>query len=377
MKKIVAFLVAVVMSVMSFAGLAFAGEAEEGFTIGYNYFGPASYALLALANNSEYAIEYMGDTANGVSDNYQIEQIVADVENMCNSGCDGLIIWLPVEALYITVGDICAKYEVPFVLNDKIPQDPEILAHLQENPYYVGGIAPANAIYGEEMANYAIEHGYMTTIIATSTIGDPSDTPRLERFKEIYEAAGGVILDTLHCESTDDGIMKIENSLVVNDPEFIYGTGSDWGVCAVEALKNQDMEAPVLTSGLDSQALEYEKEGKIEMISGDFWVAGYFSAVLMEAYLHGNQLLDADGKVPHIENILPFEVPGEQYELYKAVFLDNHCYSQEETMALVNGTYEEFYQAIQDYSIADRAIARVKDGSIDAAIVEAAGITIE
>lgn len=79
---------------MSFAGIASAGETEEGYTIGYNYFGPASYALLALANNSEYAIEYMGDTAYGVSDNYQIEQIIADVENMCNLGCDGLIIWL-------------------------------------------------------------------------------------------------------------------------------------------------------------------------------------------------------------------------------------------------------------------------------------------
>ena len=377
MKKLVAIILTAVMSLSIFAGAAFAEESGDGFNIGINYFGPASYALLALKNNSEVVAGYMGDTATSVSDNYQIEQIVADVENLCNSGCDGLIVWLPVEALYTTVGDICAQYEVPFVLNDKIPQDPEILAALEENPYYIGGIAPANAVYGEDIANYALEQGYMTTLIATSTIGDPSDTPRLEAFKEIYEAGGGEILDTLHCESTEDGTSKIENSLIINEPEFIYGTGSDWGIAAVNALNNSDMAIPVVTSGLDAQALEYEAQGKIEMINGDFWIAGYFSAVLLEAYLHGNQLLDENGKVPHIEFIMPFQVPEEQTELFQTIFVDNFCYSQEETEALVNGTYEDLVRAIEEFSIPERAAAKVEDGTIDAALAEAAGISLE
>jgi len=378
MKKLTALILAAVMCMTVFAGTAFAAEETEGFTIGYNFFGPASYALLALANNSEIAIADMGDTANGVSDNYQIEQIIADVENMCNAGCDGLIIWLPVEGLYPTVGEICARYEVPFVLNDKVPQDPEILAQLQENPYYIGGVAPANAVYGELIAQYALDHGYMSTLIATSTVGDPSDTPRLERFVEVYEAGGGEVIDTLYCETTEDGTTKIENSLILNDPEFIYGTGSDWGVAGVNALNNAQIDGiPILTSGLDSQALDYEVQGKIEMINGDFWIAGYFSAILMEAYLHGNQILDEEGNVPLIDDIMPFEVKPEQYELYKAVILDNPVYSQEETEALVNGTYEDFINAVYSYSFEERAAARVADGTIDASLVEAAGITLE
>ena len=146
----------------------------------------------------------------------------------------------------------------------------------------------------------------------------------------------------------------------------------------MNALNNAQIDGiPILTSGLDSQALDYEVQGKIEMINGDFWIAGYFSAILMEAYLHGNQILDEEGNVPLIDDIMPFEVKPEQYDLYKAVFLDNPVYTQEETQALVNGTYEDFINAVYSYNLEERAAARVADGTIDASLVEAAGITLE
>ena len=373
MKKLLAIVLASAMATTVFAGTAFA----EGHKVGYNYYGAGSYALLSLANNSDYVIQYMGDEAMGTNDNFQAEQIVADIENMCNAGCDGVIVWLPIEALYTTVGEICAKYEVPFILNDKIPSDPEVLAALQENPYYIGAVAPANAVYGEQIAEYALAQGYTSVLIGSSTIGDASDTPRLEAFTAAFEAGGGTVLDTLYIESVDDGTTKFENSLIVNEPDFIYGVGSDHGISAVNALANADLDIPIVTSGLDSQALEYEAEGKIEMITGDFWVCGTFSAIIMEAYLNGNQMFDADGNVPYIDDVLPFEVPAEQYELYKAVFLDTTPYSAEEIETLANGTYEELLEAIHNYSIEERAAAHVAAGTLDAAVAEAAGITIE
>jgi len=242
------------------------------------------------------------------------------------------------------------------VFNDKVP-DPEMHKTLSENPYYVGAIGPANAIYGEAIADYAIEQGYKTVLVATATIGDPTDTPRLEAFQEKFEAAGGEILDVLNCENIDDATTKIENSLIVNSPDFIYGTGSDFGIAAVNALNNAEEDIPVVTSGLDKQALDYEAQGKIQMINGDFWVCGYYAAVLLEAYLHGNQMLEEDGSIPYIDDVAPFEVPAEKYELYEEVFLNNTPYSQEETEALVNGTYEEFKEALYAYSIDERAEA--------------------
>ena len=63
-----------------------------------------------------------------------------------------------------------------------------------------------------------------------------------------------------------------------------------------------------------------------------------------------------------------------KYELYKAVYLDNNCYSKEETEALVNGTYDQFIEAINAYSLEERAKAKVADGTIDASLLEAAGL---
>ena len=60
-KRIIAIIAACAMLVTAFAGIASAEEAGEGFKVGYNYFGAGSYALLSLANNSDYAIAHMGD----------------------------------------------------------------------------------------------------------------------------------------------------------------------------------------------------------------------------------------------------------------------------------------------------------------------------
>ena len=349
------------MLIVAFAGIAAADEAEGGnYKVGYNFFGAGSFALLQLANNSEYAIKQLGDEPSSTNDNFQVEQIIADIENLCNAGCDGILIWLPVPDLYPTVAEICAKYEVPFVFNDKVP-DEEMHKSLSENPYYVGAVGADNELYGELIANYAIEQGYKSVLIATATLGDPTDTPRLEKFREIFEAAGGEVLDVLNCENVDDATSKIENSLIVNDPDFIYGTGSDFGIAAVNALNNQDMlgEVAVVTSGLDSQAIEYRMDGKIEYLNGDFWACGYYATILLEAYLHGNQMLDADGNIPYVDNVAPFLFDPADYETYQAVFLNDETtpYLAEETQAFVSGTYDELLAAMQSYSIAERAAA--------------------
>lgn len=378
-RRIIAVISLLTLLVSAFAGIASAEEADESFMIGYNFFGPGAFALLTLANNSDYVITDMGDTPLAVSDNFQVEQIVADVENMCSAGCDGVLIWLPVDALFTTIGEICARYEVPFALADKFPTDPAILEELRQNPYFIGGVSSDNVAYGKGMAEYAIEKGYKTCLISTSSIGDPSDTPKIDAFREVFEAGGGEILDILYSETSTDAQAKLESSLIINNPEIIYGPGSDYGIAAVGALDTMQMtgDVSVLTSGLDLKVLDLEKEGKIELVTGDYYIAGYFTAILMEAYLRGNQLLDEDGNVPVLTNIPPFEVSMDKYDLFQAVFMDNNCYSAAETQALVSGSYEDFVQAIQDFSIENRAKAKVAEGTIDAALLEEAGISID
>ena len=83
-------------------------DTESGsFKIGYNQLVTGDFALDALANNMETAIEGLGCEAMGVVAGGSMEQMVTDIENMISSGCDALVLWLPIDSLYLTVAQMC------------------------------------------------------------------------------------------------------------------------------------------------------------------------------------------------------------------------------------------------------------------------------
>ncbi len=362
------------------------GNTSGTYKIGYNYFGSGSYALLSLANNSKVAIDAFGNEAVGMDDEFSVEKIVQDIENMISSGADGLIIWLPAESLYLTVADICKQAEVPFVLNDKIPSDESIIKELKANPYFVGAVSPANSVYGEAIAQYALSQNLKTCIISSSGVGDASDTPRLEAFTKAFTEGGGEILAELHADAADAAQGQLEDTLVANpDPDFIYGVGSDFGIAAVSALENAgNTRAVVLTSGLDKQALSLLGNSPMKMVNGDFWICGMLSAVVLQNYLDGTPLKDANGGPVWVDNVMPFEVPADKYDLYTRFFLDEYCYSNDEIKQMSGKynpdfNYDAFIKLIQDqdYSLDKRLIQKYKESKVTADELKAVGIDVD
>ncbi len=353
----------------------------DGYTIGINCFGSSSYALLTLANNSEKVFEVYGDSTTVSDDAYQLDTLVQNIENMVAKGVDGLIVWLPTDNLYATIGQLCEENEIPFVLNDKIPTDPEVAESIIANPYFAGAVSPANAVYGEQMADFAIDQGYKSCIISSSTVGDPSDTPRLEAFIEKFEAAGGEIMDELHSDGADAGQTALEDSLLAHpDVDFVYAVGSDYGITACSVLENQgNTDIKVMTSGLDSEAVNLLESGQLEMLSGDNWVSGIYSAVILENYLDGNMLKDGEGNVPYIQDIMPFELNSDQCTLYRKCFIDNFCYTDEEieSMRTKNNAefdYNTFMEIVNSFSFTERASALCEAGVVTEDELAAAGI---
>lgn len=340
-------------------------EADNTYKIGYNYYGPGSYALTTLANNQEYVVQCFGSESQSTSDDFQVDKIVQDVENMISAGCDGLVIWLPADNLYKTVIDMCEKEKVPYVFSDKVPSDPEIIEALQNSEYFAGAVGPANAEYGSLIAEYALEQGYKTCIISTGAQGDPTDTPRIEAFKETFEAGGGTIEQIVYTDSQDNIQPYTENALVAYpDVDFVYGTGSDYGIGAADAISNQGLDAKVLTSGLDSAVLEYlcDESNAVEFVNGDYWISGTMATVALMNFLDGTPLKDADGNMVFVDDIMPFQITPDTYEEFKTTFIDNSCYSAEEIQAM-NGhynsdfNYDAFMKVISDYSLDERAAA--------------------
>lgn len=337
------------------------GEAASGdsFKIGYNFFGPGSFALDTLAGNQAHVIESFGDTAQAISDDFQVDKTVQDIENLISSGCQGLVLWLVADNLYQTVIDKCTEAKIPFVFSDKIPNDPAIKEALMNNEYFAGAVGPANAEYGALIAKYALGKGYKSCLIATGAQGDPTDTPRIEMFTKEFEAGGGKIEQVVYTDSQDNIQPYVENALIANpDVDFVYGTGSDYGIGACAAAKNQSLDTKVLCSGLDSGALELLEEGTyMEFVNGDYWVSGTMATVLLENYLHGNPIKDADGKPVWIDNIMPFEVSADMFGEFKKTFMEKPCYSSDEIAAMNGISYDEFMNIITSYSLEERLAA--------------------
>lgn len=343
-------------------------KAEDTYKIGYNYYGPGSYALTTLANNQEYVVKCLGSETQSTSDDFQVDKIVQDIENLISAGCDGLVIWLPADNLYPTVIKMCEDAQVPYVFSDKVPSDPDVIKMLQESKYFAGAVGPANAEYGTLIANYALEQGYKTCIISTGAQGDPTDTPRIEAFEEAFEAGGGKVEQVVYTDSYDNIQPYTENALVAYpDVDFVYGTGSDYGIGAADAISNQGIDAKVLTSGLDTAVLDYlcDDSKAVEFVNGDYWISGTMATVALMNYLDGTPLEDADGNKVFVDNIMPFQITPDTYDEFKTTFIDNPCYSAAEIQAMdgkynPDFNYDAFMKVISDYSLDERAAAAAK-----------------
>ena len=245
----------------------------------------------------------------------------------------------------LTLAEMCKNAKIPFVLNDKVPSDPEIRQQIMDNPYFAGAIGPDSAGYGAAAADFCIAQGYKTALISGPNVGDPTDQPRIDSFTEKFEAAGGKVLAVTYGEEADR-LQRTEDLLVTyGEVDVIYGSGGDMGITAVQALKNHpDWNTKVVTAGLDETVINMlaDPESPLVMTCGDFWVCGQYAAMILENYLNGKPLKDKDGKAIFIDDVSFFTVADNQIQAFKDTFLKQNCYSDDEIKKLSNTTYDDF-----------------------------------
>ena len=115
----------------------------------------------------------------------------------------------------------------------------------------------------------------------------------------------------------------------------------------------------------------------LEMINGDYWIAGCFSAIVLQNACAGNKLTDANGNAIWVDTIEPFEVSAETYDLYEKYFMDQSVYTEEEIQAMVGISCDEMLSIINDYSLDSRLMAKYEAGIIPADEMKAAGYDVQ
>lgn len=351
------------------------------YKVGYNVLTSSVYVLVTLGNNVKTGLSAYGDQVISIDDQASVDKVAGDIQSLIAAKCKGVAVWLMTDQLFPTVQRICDNAKVPYVLVDKVPTDPSITAALKADPYCVGAVGPANDVYGKQIAQYALQQGWKTCIIHSGPTNDPTDTPRIKAFRDAYAAGGGKVLDELHIDDNSKLQSAIASSLVAHpNPDFIYGTGSAFGHAAINALSGKGFKTSVVTSGLDTVALEdLNAKGAMKFVNGDYWISGLFASVVLQNYLDGHPLKDASGNKVWYTDIQPFTVTSDQYPLYKKFFLDQPPYTADEIKQMdgaINPSfdYNAFVKAISSYSLESRLLARYKEGKITADELKAAGM---
>ena len=351
------------------------------YKVGINYFVGAAYSLLSLLRTSEQATIAAGGEVMALDDQASIEQIIADCENMIQNGCEGIILWCPVETLIPTIADMCKDAKIPFVLSDKVPTNQSIIDELYDNPYFVGGVVPANSEYGAYAAEVALENGLKNAIVSAPMQGDGTGQPRTEGFQEVFEAGGGTVHVVVNNPSNVDSQMAVENALTAYpEAEVIFGTGSDYGKSSILAVEAKGVDVKVITCDFDETLLPLVGQGTLLGVVGDYWISGFYAGILLQNWLDGTPLLD-NGKAPWYEDVMYFSVTGDQIDLYKKFWIDEFCYSPEEIrqMFVKNNpgfTWENLVQIMISYNLEERLNAKLDEGKVSANELQAAGVNV-
>lgn len=353
---------------------------DDTFLIGYNQLVTGDYSLDSLANNIEVAIEAAGHEAMGVVAGGNIDQIITDIENMISAGCDGLVLWLPIDAQYLTVAEMCEAAGVYWTLADKLPSD-EILEQLKDYEYFAGGIAPDNYSYGVTLAEYAIEQGYTTAYIQAPGIGDATATPRIEGFRATFEAAGGTILDEAHTDDSNEAVTQAENLYLTygDQADCILCTGAaTFGTAALTILQRyEDHDLKILTGDLDQTILaSMAEEDYVAVCAGDYWVSGSLAAVMCVNALENGMWTDENGDAAVISSVPSFSVPASQLDLFNTYIAGNALFSEAEIRDMVEGGLDNFMTWVENYDLVSRFESKYADGIISAEEMEAAGLSV-
>lgn len=359
------------------------GVAKTNRKIGTNQLLLGAYALDIITTAARQVTDICGDEMIVANDEGNVEKIIADVENFIAADVDAIFWWGLLETNF-QVGPAKAEAAgIPIAFPDKIPPEGELTDNIRDMKCYAGGVGCEDYSAGVNLGNYAVSLGCKKAIIGGAEVGDTTHEPRIKGFTEVFTAAGGEIVGTFRGSSGTDANAAVDNLIAANpDADCFFGSGGDYALAAVNVCATygrDDMK--ILAVDIGPDLLPYLKDGSLDAGCGAHWVSGMYAMIMLENYLDGKPMLDADGKVGMPRNTPLIVVPAEMADLYERFWIDEFPYEESEIKALLyrynpDVTLADLQNVISSYSMEDRLIAKYNAGKVTAEELAAVGINV-
>jgi ribose transport system substrate-binding protein len=331
------------------------------YTFGYNNFGQGTWVLDLLEKGATYALESVGMKIRVVNNEFTVDKLIADAQNLIASKVDGLLVWSVADTLYPSFSRLCQDAKVPFVLGERYPPDDNTTDMLRKNPYYVGAIGTPDVTNGEMIARAVLAAGHKSVIIIAAAVGDTVHDNRIKGFTDIFEAGGGKVLGIAHCTDPSEAVQKSNDLLTAYpDVDCLYGLAPSYSIGALNAMEGRGIMVPIYATDVDPLVLKAIREDKILAANGgaaEYCMA--FAAMLLVNYLDGHPILDENGQAPMTDGLKTVYVTRDNLDAYEAHWINSYAFSPEEFKKLCwrynpDVTWKDYVDMIENYSFETR-----------------------
>lgn len=340
---------------------------NKTYTFGYNNFGQGAYPLDMNEKETTYALKSVGMNIKVANNEFTVDKLITDAQNLISSKIDGMIVWSASDTLYSSFNNLCKTSKTPFVLGDKYPLGENTKKMLRENPYFAGAISTQDADAGAQLAKRALKDGRKTAIIVAAAAGDTNHDLRVAGFTKAFEQGGGKVVGVVHCADPSEAVQKSNDLLTANPKaDCLYGSGGDFSMGALSAMKSTGIKMPIYGTDIDPNVLKAIKTGEVIEANGAAgpYCAGIAGTLLLN-YLDGHKITDASGKA-FMSNGLKFvTVTKATADTFEKYWLKGHPFKASDFKALCyrynkKVTYKDYEKFLNTYNYTNRVAALKK-----------------
>lgn len=312
----------VVSSCASKEAAAPSADLTKSYKFGVNTWGSGVPILDLFGDEAEYAIKTFGMTDTRASDDFTSDKELANIQNFCSSGVNGIVMQASAVTTFPQMAQVCQDAKVPFVMNVFIGNDADRDKIAASNPYYVGAIDSDMIYDGKVIAQLAIADGMKTALIIGGNIGDNNMDQRVKGFTDEFTAKGGTVVAEARCTDPSESATKAEDMISAHkDADMVYSLVGDYVPAPVAAIEKLGLtgDMKVYASCVDKTTADYIKQGLVAQANDGIGLAAALAPTLLLNYLDGHKIVDANGKAPRFQTI-PFIVNKDNVDAYVSIF---------------------------------------------------------
>jgi len=365
MKKIISFLVVLMMTVSLFAVAASAKD----ITIGVSIWSSTDTLGSEVKRLLDSAAETLGVKVIYVDQGHISEQVTASAETLAMAGCDGMIICNSSSAEMASVINTCndtQMYLAQFFRVIDPVANPTEYEMAKTSPYYVGCVHESEVDNGKWIVKILADKGCRLIGVMGWQPGDATFLGRLagyqagtEEWNTAHPDDKITLLEPQYGLTTSDTGRATAEAIVTANPGIdaliVAGGGGDPLIGAMAAIENLGLTGQIQVASTDflPNLDELLTSGAMSVESGGHYADPFFAFLMVYNAITGKYPVATDG---FYEMIFPymFVASPDDFASYAEYFTGTELpYYPDEIKALAESSYEDLAKACADLSVQD------------------------